>query len=1087
MKKALLIFSLVSITTFAQDKKPVTPTIEAGTIGAFSFRAIGPSLTSGRVGDLAVHPTNSDCWLIAAASGGIWRTTNHGQSFSPVFDSYGSYSIGCVKFAPSNPNTVWVGTGENNNQRSVSYGDGVYKSLDGGKTYQNMGLKTSEHIGNIVIHPTNENIVWVAAYGPLWSKGAERGIYKTIDGGKTWERTLFVSDDTGFAEIAIDPSNPEILYATSHQRRRSEASYVGGGPESSVYKSTDGGKTWREITVGLPKGEMGRIGISVSPVDPNIIYIIVEARYEKGGVFISNNKGENWSKQNSFSTSGNYYQELYCDPTNKERVFAMDTYLNISTNSGKTFSAGTENTRHVDNHCIWVDEKNSEHWLLGCDGGLYETYSNGKQWHHFQNLPITQFYKVATDTEKPIYNVYGGTQDNNSMFGPETSRNDAGVTSSDWQITLGGDGFESAIDHQDPNIAYSQYQYGGLARIDRKSGERMMIQPIPGKGEAAYRWNWDAPIVVSKHNSKTIYFAANKLFKSENRGDDWKTISPDLTQQIDRSKEVIMGQVWSMDAVMKNASTTIYGNIIALDESPKKQGLLYVGTDDGCIQISENDGTNWNKVTTFAGVPANTRVNMLTASSHNENEVFAAFNNQRNGDFKPYLFKSSNKGKTWVSITGNLPERGTVYCIKQDPVNANLLFVGTEFGAFTSLDGGKKWLKLSGLPCIAVYDLDIQAEECDLVAATFGRGFYVLDNYKNLRSITDKQLESKVFLLSVDTAELFVPANAKGILGNGAYGADVFVAENQNFGANFYFYQKEVTSSMKEIRMEKEKALEKDKKAVEKPSFETLQKEANQIMPKNLWIIRDVNGKEVKKIEQTPQAGISKITWNLRMENSENIAASRSSYQGKFASGNDAFLVPEGDYTVEVVQISDSAIEYLVPKTKFVVKNVSEYAIPSTASSEFLVFKKEMNEINRTISGSLGLYEEAKEKLQLMEAAIKFYPNTDLQLLKEIYSIQSSLNGLRESAFGQEMRLKHEDEGTSGFIGRFNTVFYQMYESTYGPTKTQKSNAQIVNEELTQFRNALNGSLEKIEQLEKQLDTLKIPYTKGKDKSWKEN
>ncbi|MFM8596548.1 MAG: WD40/YVTN/BNR-like repeat-containing protein, partial [Flavobacteriales bacterium] len=643
--KNLLVFMLLVSGSFFAQKKTTTPEkmpFDAGTVSGLSFRLLGPALTSGRVADIAVHPQNKDTWYVAAAAGGLWFTNNHGITFEPIFDNYGSYSLACVTLAPSNPNTVWVGSGENNNQRSASYGDGVYKSVDGGKSFTNMGLKTSEHIGKIIVHPTNENIVWVAAYGPLWSAGGERGVYKTTDGGKTWTRTLFVSDNTGISDLIIDPTNPDVLIAAAHQRRRHEFTYIGGGPESGLHKSTDGGLTWKEINAGLPKGDMGRIGLAISSVDPNYVYAIVEARYDKGGVFRSTNKAESWAKQGSFSTSGNYYQEIFCDPKDVNKVFAMDTYMHHSTDGGKTFVQTGEKNKHVDNHCIWIDPQNTNHWLVGCDGGLYETYSHAKEWSFFGNLPIIQFYKVATDNAKPFYNVYGGTQDNNSMGGPSATQNVSGILNTDWFITNGGDGFESATDWSNPNITYAQAQYGWLVRYDRASGEKVPIQPMPALGEPAYRWNWDAPLIVSKHDASTLYFAANKLFKTTNKGDDWQTISPDLTQQIDRNEIEVMGQVWTIDAVMKNASTTIYGNVVALDESPRKKGLLYVGTDDGLIQVCENDGPNWTKYQTFPGIPLNTRVNMLTASLHQENVVYACFNAQRQGDFKPYLLKSSD-------------------------------------------------------------------------------------------------------------------------------------------------------------------------------------------------------------------------------------------------------------------------------------------------------------------------------------------------------------------------------------------------------------------------------------------------------------
>ena len=763
---SLLLLIFFSSQLIAQKKKSNsdgTNKIEASTVSNMRFRLVGPALTSGRIADLAVHPNNDNLWFVAAASGGVWKTENHGTTFTPIFDNYGSFSTSCVEFAPSNPNTIWVGTGENNNQRSVAYGDGVYKSVDGGKSFKNMGLKKSEHIGNIIIHPNDENTIWVAAYGPVWSAGGERGVYKSIDGGTTWKQTLDISENTGVAEIAIDPNNPNVLYASAHQRRRREWTYIGGGPESGLYKSTDGGVTWKEINSGLPQGDMGRIGIAVSPANSDYVFAIVEGRYGKGGFYRSTNRGESWDKMSGYSTSGNYYQEIICDPYDVDKVFSMNTWLHHTEDGGRNFKATGEDKKHVDNHCIWINPKNTDHWIVGCDGGIYETFNHAKDWKYYANLPLIQFYKVATDNSTPFYNIYGGTQDNNSMGGPSASINNAGILNSDWFITNGGDGFESAIDPVNPNIAYAQAQYGWLVRYDKASGEKVPIQPMPQNGEKPYRWNWDAPLLISPHDNKTLYFAANKVFRSTNRGDDWEVVSPDLSRQLDRNKLPVMGQVWTIDAVMKNKSTTIYGNIVALDESPLQKGLLFAGTDDGLVQVSEDGGKTWTKYNTFTGVPDQTRVNMILADLHDVSTVYAVFNNHRSGDFKPYLVKSTDKGKTWKSITGDLPERGSVYCVRQDHVNKNLLFVGTEFGAYFSTNGGDNWTKISGLPTIAVLDLDIQKRENDLVAATFGRGFYVLDDYTPLRDLSAELIKKEAHLFPIKNALLYVPSAPLGL------------------------------------------------------------------------------------------------------------------------------------------------------------------------------------------------------------------------------------------------------------------------------------------------------------------------------------
>ncbi|MBL4653343.1 MAG: hypothetical protein JKY53_10850 [Flavobacteriales bacterium] len=650
MKKILILSltALISLSISAKkgDEEKKDGKYKTSTFSGLSFRSIGPALTSGRIADIAVNPNNTAEYYVAVASGGVWKTTNHGTTFSPIFDSQGSYSIGCVTIDPNNPHTIWVGTGENNNQRSVAYGDGVYKSNDGGKSWKNMGLKTSEHIGKIIVHPTNSNIVYVAAYGPLWNKGGDRGIYKTEDGGKTWNKVLDIDEHTGISDIVMDSRNPDVIYAAAHQRRRHTFTYVGGGPSSGIHKTEDGGKTWNKLSSGLPSSNMGRIGLAISPVNPDYVFAMIEAEQDNEGFYRSTNRGASWTKMSKHRTSGNYYQEIICDPNDVDKIFSMDTWLHHTEDGGKTFKKTGEKSKHVDNHCIWINPNNTNHWIVGCDGGLYETWDHAASWQYKPNLPVTQYYKVAVDNAEPFYNVYGGTQDNNSMGGPSRTTTNHGIMNSDWYITNGGDGFESAIDPVNPNIVYAQSQYGWLVRYDKSTGERVGIQPQPRAGEDGLRWNWDAPLIISPHNNKRLYFAANKLFKSDDQGNTWECISDDLTRQIDRNTLKVMGRVQSMDAVMKNKSTTMYGNIVALDESSKQEGLIYVGTDDGLIQITEDNGKTWKKISSFVGIPSNTYVNAIVCSQHDANTVYAVFNNHKQGDFKPYILKSTDKGVT---------------------------------------------------------------------------------------------------------------------------------------------------------------------------------------------------------------------------------------------------------------------------------------------------------------------------------------------------------------------------------------------------------------------------------------------------------
>jgi photosystem II stability/assembly factor-like uncharacterized protein len=654
-----LVFLLQVYTGYAQTNPSVAANknnpLNSATFNGLKFRSIGPALTSGRVADLAVNPQNPKEYFVAAAAGGVWKTSNGGITYDPVFEKEGSFSIGCVVYDPNNSNVIWVGSGENNNQRSASYGDGVYKSTDGGKSWKNMGLKNSEHTGMIKVDPKNSDIVYVAAYGPLWSAGGDRGIYKTIDGGKTWKKILNISEYTGFNEIHIDPRYSNILYASAHQRFRQGYSYISGGPESNLYKSNDGGLTWDTLSNGLPASDKGRIGISISPVNPDYIYAIIEAAGKTGGVYRSTDRGSSWSKMCDNSTAGNYYGEIFCDPKDVDKVFYVDFWVMVSKDGGKTFNKIGEKYKHVDNHALWIDPSDTDHLLTGCDGGVYETYDFGANWEFKANLPITQFYKVAVDNALPFYNVYGGTQDNNSLGGPSRTINANGITNADWFFTQEGDGFESQVDPEDPNTVYCQSQYGGLGRFDKKTGELMDIKPIEGANEKALRWNWDSPLLISSHKNTRIYFGANKLFKSDDKGNSWTCISEDLSRQLDRNKLPMMDKVWSMDAVAKNQSTDFYGQLVTVAESYFDENYLVVGTDDGLIHFTKDGGKNWTKVDNIPGVPKNTYVNQIIASKHDKNVFYAAFNHHRYGDFKPYIFKSTDGGKTWLPKQGNLP------------------------------------------------------------------------------------------------------------------------------------------------------------------------------------------------------------------------------------------------------------------------------------------------------------------------------------------------------------------------------------------------------------------------------------------------
>ena len=1074
--KYTLLTTLFLIGTFFSQAQEEKKEINSGIVSGLSFRSVGPALTSGRIADLAVNPNNTSEYYVAVASGGVWKTTNHGTTYNPIFDGEGSYSIGCVTIDPNNANTIWVGTGENNNQRSVAYGDGVYKSVNGGKSWKNMGLKDSEHISKVIVDPRNSDVIYVAAYGPLWSAGGERGVYKSVDGGENWERIHHVSENTGTADLVMDPDNPDVLYAADHQRRRHVFTYIGGGEESSLYKTEDGGKTWEEIVNGLPKGKMGRIGLAVSPVNSNYVYAIVEAEDGKHGFYRSTNKGLNWSKRSSYKTSGNYYQEIICDPKDVDKVFSMSTWLHHTEDGGKTFKRTGEKRKHVDNHCIWINPEDTDHWIVGCDGGIYETWDHAQNWHYKPNLPIIQFYKVAVDNDTPFYNIYGGTQDNNSMGGPSRTINNAGILNSDWFITNGGDGFESQVDPKNPNIVYAQAQYGWLVRYDRQSGEKIGIQPMPGKGEAAYRWNWDAPLVVSNHNNKRLYFAANKVFKSDDRGNTWQTISDDLTRQLDRNQMKVMGEVQSPDVVMKNKSTTIFGNIVALDESALNEDLLYAGTDDGLIQITEDGGQNWKKKESFPGVPSMTYVNMLLASQHDESTVYAVFNNHKQGDFKPYLLKSTDKGNSWESIAGNLPERGSVYAIAEDHENKNLLFAGTEFGVFFTIDGGENWVQLkSGVPTIAVRDLAIQKRENDLVLGTFGRGFYVLDDYTPLRSLSKEKLEEEAVIFPVRDGLQYIESNPLGGKGTSSQGASLYAANNPDFGVTFTYFVKEKPKSPTDIRRENEKKAKEDGEDIDYPTYADFVAEDRYEKPFLLFVIKDEEGNEIQRLKSSVKTGINRITWNMRYPSTTPIRLTKESV-GRYSMPSQGPLVLPGNYSIELLQSDNGEIKKLTDPVSFSIQALDNSSL-ARQTEENIAFKTEIAELRRQFRGTNANLSELDKRLGFITGAIENYPGTDLDWIKQVKMLEDSIHTIRIDMWGDSHKSRRDVETLPGTGSRISTVVYQTWYSTSNPTATQKEQYALAKEEYATIKTAVQYVKSEVEKLEELLNQKGVPYT----------
>ncbi len=1084
-KNTILAICLSSTVLIAQKPKsqvalPTTPikaaeVLKTENFSGLKFRSIGPALTSGRIADIAVNPRNPSEYYVGVASGGVWKTTNKGTTFEPIFDAQASYSIGCVSIDPNNSSTIWVGSGENNNQRAVAYGDGVYLSKDAGKTWQNMGLKTSEHIAKIIIHPKDPNTVYVAAYGPVWAEGGERGVYKTTDGGKTWKCIKSVSPFTGCNDLVMDPRNPDVIYAAFHQRMRKVFTYIGGGPESSLFKSIDGGSSWQKLSGGLPGGDLGRIGLAISPVNPDYLYTVIEGSADKQGVYRTTDQGASWEKRSNFSSTGNYYNEIDCDPHDVNKIYMTDTYYKMSTDGGKTIKNLGEINKHVDNHSIWVDPKDPKHIIVGCDGGIYETYDHAGSWDFKSNLPVVQFYKVSTDNDLPFYHVHGGTQDNFSLGGPSRTTSANGITNADWYVTSTGDGFETQVDPKDPNIIYAQSQYGGLNRYDRKSGENLWIKPIEGENEPANRWNWDAPLLISQHDNKRLYFGANKVYRSDDQGNSWKAISGDLSRGLDRNTFKVMGKVQSVDAIAKNQSTDIYGQTTTIAESKFNENMLWVGTDDGLIQLSTDGGKNWKAIDNIPGVPARSYVQQIVASSHDANTAYVCFNQHRYGDFKPYIFKTTDAGKTWESIMSDLPAKGSVYTIAEDHVDANLIFVGTEFGVFFSNTAGKQWLALkSGLPTIAVRDIEIQKRENDLVLATFGRGFYILDDYSPLRNrkIEDFKVEAKLF--AVKDALMYIEKFPLGLRSKGHLGSSYYAATNPKPGAVFTYFLKDDILKIKEIREKKEA----DSNAVIKyPSFDSLRLEDAQVDPYLLFTIKDAAGNVVRHIKAPAKKGMHRISWDFRYGIDTPIKNRRSPAADELFAGDDmGHLAMPGTYTVSMSKFVDGKLVEIGNVEKFTCKLLQQGSLQATDFSDNVKFYKEVSGLTKQYHETEEILGSMENRLNNISRAVLDMPNDAKAMLEKNFNLKTKAEELKIQMWGDASLQKREFETPPSLSDRLYTISSALWNSTSGIPKMYKDSFAIVIKNYTTLKQKIELADAELKALEKEIHAKGGPY-----------
>lgn len=1093
MQFCALFLALVTPFAFAADDEKPEPGFNEATFKGLEFRSIGPALMSGRIADIAIHPENQSIWYVGVGSGGVWKTVNRGTTWEPIFDNEDSYSIGCVTIDPENPNTIWVGTGENISGRHAGYGSGLYRSRDGGQNWENMGLEESERIGMIRIDPRDSNTIFVAAQGPMWSGGGERGLYKSTDGGENWRKVLGdglgntdIDDQyTGVSEVHMDPRNPDVLYAVSWQRFRNVAVLMDGGPGTGIHKSTDGGETWRELTEGLPEENRGKTGLAISPQNPDVIYATIELANRTGGFWRSEDGGESWEKRNEYLSSGtgpHYYQEIFASPHKFDRVYQMDVQMHMTEDGGETFTNLRHETKHSDHHAMAFDPNDENYLMVGVDGGIYESYDLGESWRYISNLPLTQYYKVAVDYDEPFYNVYGGTQDNNTQGGPSRTLNAHGIENSDWFITLFGDGHQPAVDPNNPDIVYSQWQQGNLVRFDRKTGEQVYVKPQPAEGEAPNRYNWDSPILISPHKSSTLYFGTQRVYKSEDYGDTWTTISGDLTRNEKRTRQPLMGRTWSYDSPWDMYAMSEFNTITSLSESPLVEGLIYVGTDDGLIQVTEDNGQNWRRVDRLPGVPDRFFVNDIKADLHNPDTVYVVVDDHKSGDFSPYVLKSDNRGRSWRSITSNLPERHVLWRIVQDHEQPGLMFLGTEFGVFFTVNGGGEWTKLKGgSPNIPFRDLVIQTRENDLVGATFGRSFYILDDYTPLRQVTSDMLKNDTVLFPVRKAPWYVPRRPLGCGEPGcqaSQGDGFYVAKNPDFGATFTYYLPEKIQTSQEARREAEKELESNNENVEFASWDAILKEQREDEPAIVLMVKNRNGSVVRQIEGPVEAGFHRVSWDLRLPPLEAWVPEEERYSWR--GPNKGVLVVPGTFEVSMHKRIDGVLTDLGLSQSFDVESIREPTLAGSTQEQRVVFEVQVDELGRAADGTINAIDEIVEELDAIKEVLH-RSTADGSLYEIANSIQQRAIMQRERLAGNETRDMFHELDEVPLAARLWHARFDPASNAYGPTAEQRESLAIGRELYDTVRRELSELIDvEYAGLKVALDAAGVPWSPGR-------
>lgn len=1064
------------------SKNEITDSLKNVALSGLSFRSIGPGITGGRVVDIAVNPTDLSEYFIASGHGSLWKTTNRGITFDPVFDNEKTFAIGAVEYDPNNTHVIWVGTGEHNNQNNVIYGDGIYKSEDGGDSWTNKGIANSDHIGMIVVDPNNSDVVFVAAYGSLRNEGGDRGIFKTTDGGETWKNVLHISKYTGCYEVHMDPRNSNTLYAVAHQRMRKHYTGVSGGPETAIYRSTDYGENWHKINNGLPEEDLGRIGMDISPANPDVLYAVVEAKEGKG-IYRSDNRGASWSKQNSYiSAYPFYFQRLVCDPQDENTLYSLDIFIKISEDGGKSWRSLGEDLKHVDNHALWIDPEDSKHLLSGCDGGVYETYDHGKNWDFKANLPITEIYKITADNSEPFYNVYIGTQDNNSLGGPSRTINSAGIMNCDWFFTNGGDGFETQVDWKNPDILYAQSQNGGLVRFDKKSGENLFIKPYEFN-DTAYRYDWDAALLISQFDNERIYFGGNKLFRSDDQGSTWDIISPDLTRGVPQEMQNLMGRSWSKDDLAWKSSMA---NIVTIAESPLDENKIYIGSGDGLIHYTNDGGKTWVQSNSISGLAKYARIHHIVASYHDVNVAYAACHDFIGGSKKPTVYKTSDGGKSWKSINGNLPKTGATYTIAEDHVDANLLFVGTQFGLYISNDGGKDWIAFkNGMPNTTIMDLDIQRRENDLVVSTFGRGVYILDDYTPLRNFTPEIMADDAYIFPIKDALMFIESNTLGRGDVGYQGASLYTAPNPKVGAVFTYYIKDEYKSLKDQRREAEKEKQKKGENVSYPDYETLEKEATEVEDYLLFTIKDVDGNVIRKIKKDVTKGVHRLVWDFRYTANYPINFDIADPELYWIEEPVGYMALPGEYTVTLTKFESGSFTELVAPQSFVCKSLNNTTLPAADKEALDAFNKKVGELTRALSGADEYRGELNDRIKYLKKAVFESPNVPDSVSLQIDEIDADMRDINKILHGDYLRRNYEGAAPTALVDRLDLITYGLWSTTAAPTTTYIKSYDYAAERYDALVESIIDIEAKVIAVEEVLEKYGAQATPGRLPAWK--